>query len=86
MDSKKGQLYQIEDKKLRLQREKEINKMWHDVMERLNREKEFQEIYENKLLNVIAEANQLKNREIDESNKKKLLEDLKQNKKDYQIE
>lgn len=86
MDSKKGQLYQIEDKKLRLQREKEIDKMWHDVMERLNREKEFQEIYEIKLLKVIAGANQLKNREIDESIKKKLLEVSEKNKKDYQIE
>lgn len=84
LDTKKGQLYQIEDKKLRLQKEKDIDKMWHNVMERLNREKEYQEIYENKLLKVIAGSNQLKNQQID--NKKKLFEELGQNKKDYQIE
>ncbi|XP_065368910.1 trichohyalin [Calliphora vicina] len=86
LDSKKGQLYQIEEKKLRMQKEKSIDKMWHDVMERLNREKEYQEIYENKLLKVIEAANQLKNQEICDQNKKQQLLESEQDRKEFQEE
>lgn len=82
LDSKKGQLYQIEDKKLRMQKEKEIDRMWHELMERLSHEKEYQEIYENKLLKVIEEANQLKNQEINRSSKKQEKLECQQSKKE----
>ncbi|KAM7345484.1 uncharacterized protein ACRADG_011757 isoform 1-T1 [Cochliomyia hominivorax] len=86
LDSKKGQLYQIEEKKLRMEKEKEIDKIWHEVMLRLNREKEYQEIYENKLLKVIARANQLENQELNENKRIKQNEKKQQDQKEYEIE
>ncbi|XP_037810825.1 trichohyalin [Lucilia sericata] len=85
LDTKKGQLYQIEEKKMRMQKEKEIDRKWHEVMQRLNREKEYQEIYENKLLKVIENANHLKNQEINERIKKQQLQEYEQDKKEYQV-
>ncbi|TMW44763.1 hypothetical protein DOY81_010157, partial [Sarcophaga bullata] len=48
---------------------KRIEKKWLKVMERLNKEREYQDIYEQKLRKVIEGTTQSKNQEIDHSNK-----------------
>ena len=69
LETKKAQLHQIEEKKMIRQKEKEIEKQWLTVMKKLHKEREYQDIYEEKLRKVIEGTNQSKNQEIDHSNK-----------------
>uniref|UniRef100_A0A1A9WJ05 Trichohyalin-plectin-homology domain-containing protein n=1 Tax=Glossina brevipalpis TaxID=37001 RepID=A0A1A9WJ05_9MUSC len=64
LETKESQLYQIEEKKMRKKREQFIENMWLEVMERLRKEREYQDFYESKLRHVIMGLNQQKNQKI----------------------
>ncbi|XP_053965507.1 uncharacterized protein LOC128867914 [Anastrepha ludens] len=69
MDSKRAQLYQIEEKEVMRQKEKKIKQMWLDVQRRFNEEMLEQDNLERKLLKVIAKSNQEMNSRNDECQK-----------------
>ncbi|XP_054737674.1 uncharacterized protein LOC129244083 [Anastrepha obliqua] len=69
LDSKRAQLYQIEEKEVMRQKEKQIKQMWLDVQRRFNEEMLEQDNLERKLLKVIAKSNQEMNSRNDECQK-----------------
>ncbi|XP_061394551.1 reticulocyte-binding protein homolog 2a [Musca vetustissima] len=85
VETKEAQLQQIAEKRALLAREQEIERSWLKVMEKLRQEKEYQEVYEEKLRKVIEGLSQQKNLALLEA-KKKLERDENEALKNYYTE
>uniref|UniRef100_A0A1B0AHS3 Trichohyalin-plectin-homology domain-containing protein n=1 Tax=Glossina pallidipes TaxID=7398 RepID=A0A1B0AHS3_GLOPL len=86
LETKESQLYQIEEKKMRQEKEKLIEDMWLKVMERVRKEKEYQDYYERKLRHVISGLDQEKNQKISQDFKGMRLLQSNQLKQESQAE